>query len=66
MDVAIKNADLVCSVFREGGLKIAPGHEVIEMALVRLYEATGDEKYLHQSRYFLKSRGHKVFDKKFS
>lgn len=63
MDVAIKNADLVCSVFREGGLKIAPGHEVIEMALVRLYEATGDEKYLHQSRYFLESRGHKVFDK---
>lgn len=54
---------MVCSVFREGGLKIAPGHEVIEMALVRLYEATGDEKYLHQSRYFLESRGHKVFDK---
>lgn len=43
LDVAIKNADLICSVFREGGLKIAPGHEVIEMALVRLYEATGDE-----------------------
>lgn len=63
LDVAIKNADLVCSVFREGGLKIAPGHEVIEMALVRLYEATGDEKYLKQSRYFLESRGHKFFDK---
>lgn len=63
LNVAIKNADLVCSVFREGGLRIAPGHEVIEMALVRLYEATGDEKYLKQSRYFLESRGHKVFDK---
>lgn len=63
LDVAIKNADLICSVFREGGLKIAPGHEVIEMALVRLYEATGDEKYLKQCRYFLESRGHKVFDK---
>lgn len=63
LNVAIKNADLICDVFREGGLKIAPGHEVVEMALVRLYEATGDEKYLKQSRYFLESRGHKVFDK---
>lgn len=63
LDVAIKNADLVCSVFNEDGLCIAPGHEVIEMALVRLYLATGDEKYLKESRYFLESRGKKEFDK---
>lgn len=63
LDVAIKNADLVCNTFHENGIVMAPGHEVIEMALVRLYEATGDEKYLKQSRFFLESRGKRKFDK---
>lgn len=62
LDVAIKNADLICDTFHENGLKIAPGHQVIEMALVRLYEATGDEKYLKQSRFFLECRGRREFD----
>ena len=34
-----------------------PGHEIAEMALVRLYEASGDEKYLKLSRYFIDERG---------
>lgn len=34
-----------------------PGHEIAEMALVRLYEATGEEKYLNLSRFFLDQRG---------
>ena len=34
-----------------------PGHEIAEMALVRLYEETGDEKYLNLSRYFIDERG---------
>ena len=34
-----------------------PGHEIAEMALVRLYEATNDEKYLNLSRFFLDERG---------
>lgn len=63
LDVAIKNADLICDTFHENGLKIAPGHQVIEMALVRLYEATGDKKYLKQSRFFLECRGRRPFDK---
>lgn len=62
LDVAIKNADLVCDTFHEDGLIIAPGHQVIEMALVRLYEATGNERYLKQSRFFLESRGRRQFD----
>lgn len=62
LDVAIKNADLVCEVFNENGIIMSPGHAVIEMALVRLYEATGDKKYLRQARFFLECRGHKKHD----
>ncbi|MBQ6266178.1 MAG: glycoside hydrolase family 127 protein [Clostridia bacterium] len=34
-----------------------PGHEEIELALVRLWETTGDEQYLEMSRYFVDQRG---------
>ena len=34
-----------------------PGHEIAEMALVRLYEETGREEYLNLSRYFIDERG---------
>jgi DUF1680 family protein len=33
------------------------GHEVAEMALVKLYRATGDKKYLNLSKYFVDQRG---------
>lgn len=62
LDAAIKNADLICEVFHEDGIVMSPGHAVIEMALVRLYEATGDEKYLKQARFFLECRGRKKHD----
>ena len=34
-----------------------PGHEIAEMALIRLYEATGEARYLRLSRYFIDQRG---------
>src|SRR5215211_9265596 len=37
LDIALKNADLVCSVFGPNKLHVAPGHEIIEMGLVKLY-----------------------------
>ena len=36
-----------------------PGHEIAEMALVRLYEETGNTDYLNLSRYFIDERGRK-------
>ena len=57
LDVAIKNADLIDSVFGEGKLRDVPGHQEIEIGLVRLYRATGDEKYLNLAKFFLDERG---------
>jgi DUF1680 family protein len=57
LDVALKNADLVCRTFGPGRRLEAPGHEEIELALVKLYRVTGDRKYLDQSKFFLDQRG---------
>jgi len=59
IDVATKNADLVCKVFGPGPdqNKGVPGHEEIEIGLVKLYRATGDEKYLQQAKHFIDMRG---------
>ena len=59
LDVAIKNADLVCKVFGPGeGQKHVPsGHPIIEMALCKLYKVTGDEKYLNMAKYFVEETG---------
>jgi DUF1680 family protein len=65
LDVAIKNADLVSRIFGPNGNKGVPGHEEIELALVRLYEVTCDSKYLRLSKFFVdqrgNGRGHKLY-----
>lgn len=38
-----------------------PGHEIVEMALARLYEATGEEKYLRLGLYFINERGKRPY-----
>ena len=62
LDCAKKAADNMLSVFNENGLKMAPGHAVVEMALVRLYELTNDAKYLNGCKFFLDCRGIRKFD----
>lgn len=59
LDVAIRMADLVVSVFSAGGEceRGLPGHEEIEFALIRLFESTGNRKYLEMAGEFLKRRG---------
>ncbi|MDD2436910.1 MAG: glycoside hydrolase family 127 protein [Massilibacteroides sp.] len=59
LDVAIKNADLVCKVFgpNEGQKHVPSGHPIIEMALVKLYHVTQDAKYLDMARYFVDETG---------
>jgi DUF1680 family protein len=60
LNIALKNADLVCSVFGPSPdqKKVAPGHEVVEMGLVKLYRITGNTKYLSTAKFFIEQRGH--------
>ncbi|MBQ9530503.1 MAG: glycoside hydrolase family 127 protein [Eubacterium sp.] len=59
LDATCRYADLICETFgREEGKKRAyPGHEITEMALVKLYEITGEKKYLDEAKYFIDERG---------
>ena len=57
MDVAVKNADLVRKTFGPAARRDAPGHQEIELALVRLYQATNDRRYLDLAKFFLDERG---------
>jgi uncharacterized protein len=58
LNIALKNADLVCSVFGPGKLGVAPGHEIVEMGLVKLYRITGKKEYLATAKFFIEQRGH--------
>jgi DUF1680 family protein len=55
--VAIRSADLLDSTFGPGKRSMWPGHEGIEMGLVRLYSETGEKRYLDLAAYFLNERG---------
>jgi len=60
LNIMIRNADLICDVFGEDkNNKGYPGHQEIELALVKLYEVTGNKKYLDQAKAFIDRRGHK-------
>ena len=67
LHAAERFADYATDYFgpEEGKCKGYPGHEIAEMALVRLYEVTGEQKYLDLSRFFIDERGTKpyYFDK---
>ncbi len=58
LDVAIRFADHMMTVFGPEGRHWVPGHEEIELALVKLFEVTGEKKYLDFSLWLLDQRGH--------
>ncbi len=58
LDVAIKSADLIDKEFGPGKRHNPPGHQEIEIGLVKLYRVTGDERYLKLAKFFLDERGH--------
>lgn len=57
LDVAIKNADLIDRVFGPGKNMGVPGHQEIEVGLVKLYRVTGNKKYLDLAKFFVDQRG---------
>lgn len=57
LDVALKSADLLVATFGPDKRKIYPGHQIVEMGLVKLYRVTGREQYLSLAQFMLDSRG---------
>jgi DUF1680 family protein len=56
-DVAVKFADLIAATFGPDKKHGFPGHQEIELALVKLYRVTGKDSYLALAKYFLDQRG---------
>lgn len=59
LDVACRFADYISQIFgtEQGQKRGYPGHEGLELALVKLYRVTDNRKYLELSKYFVDERG---------
>ncbi len=58
LDVAVKAANLITNVFGPGKRRDVPGHQEVELALVKLYRVTGDRALpATPSKFFLDERG---------
>jgi DUF1680 family protein len=68
LDVMIRYADYIDSVFGPGKRFGGDGHEEIELALVKLFHATGEERYLKLSQFFVDARGQNpgIFDEEWA
>jgi len=58
LDAARRFADHIDGIFGPGKRYDVGGHEEVELALVKLYRATGQRRYLELARFFLDERGH--------
>ena len=65
LDVACRFADLIDNTFGHGKRDGLPGHQGIELALVKLARVTGEARYMSLAEYFVTTRGHSphVFEK---
>lgn len=63
LNVMLRYVDYLMEVIgpNEGQLHAYPGHEEIELALVKLYDLTGEQKYLDFASYFIDERGKQPF-----
>lgn len=57
LDIALKNANLIDKVFGPEKMHTIPGHQVIEIGLVKLYRITKDDRFLKLAKFFLDERG---------
>jgi DUF1680 family protein len=57
LDIAIKAADLLVRDFSDAGPEGTPGHQEIEIALIRLYQVTNNSSYLNLAEHFIEQRG---------
>lgn len=64
LNIAYKNANLLVKTFGDNKLHVPPGHEVVEMGLVKLYRISGKKEYLQLAKFFLDQRGQRKYDAK--
>lgn len=57
LDVALKSAALLLKEFGPGKRTNPPGHQEVEIGLVKLYRLTGEKKYLDLAKFFIDARG---------
>lgn len=57
LNIACRFADLIDLTFGKDKKRGYPGHPEIELALIRLYEVTCEERYLSLAGYFINERG---------
>jgi DUF1680 family protein len=57
VEVALRVADHVCTTFADGGIERVGGHPEVELGLVELARATGEQRYLEQAALFVERRG---------
>ena len=58
LDVAVRFADHIDGLFGPGKRYEVSGHQEIELALVKLWRATGEKRYLDLAEFFLEERGY--------
>jgi uncharacterized protein len=57
IDICMKSAELLHRDFGDHEPRLAPGHQVIEMALAKIYRRSGDKRWLDLAKFFIDSRG---------
>lgn len=58
LNISLKSADLLVNTFGPDKKRAFPGHQEVEIGLIKLYQITKNRNYLNLAKFFLDERGH--------